>query len=193
MGGALDKTKAIDNYYGFSETISGKKLLENGLKQAERLNIVIDTDEVIGVSFNGEKYDIETRNHSYESKALVIAMGTNRSTPKINGVKKLEGKGISYCAICDAFFYRQKEVGVLGSGDYAIKEAKILSPIAKKITILTNGEKLVENRSFLDSNIQINEKEIKELRGDIKLEKINFKDETDLKLDGLFIAIRNCF
>lgn len=165
MGGALDKTKAIDNYYGFSETISGKELLENGLKQAERLNIVIDTDEVIGVSFNGEKYDIETRNHSYESKALVIAMGTNRSTPKINGVKKLEGKGISYCAICDAFFYRQKEVGVLGSGDYAIKEAKILSPIAKKITILTNGEKLVENRSFLDSNIQINEKEIKELRG----------------------------
>lgn len=188
-GGALDKTKAIDNYYGFSETISGKQLLENGLKQAERLDIQIDTDEVIGVSFDGKKYEIETRNRSYESKSLILATGTNRNVPKIDGIKELEGKGVSYCAVCDAFFYRGKDVSVLGNGDYALKEAKILSPVAKNVTILTNGEKLVENRSSLLENINTKQSEIKELRGENKLEEVNFKDGSKLKIDGLFVAI----
>lgn len=114
-GGALEKTESIDNYYGFEQTISGKELLENGLKQALRLDIPIDTDEVIGISFDGNKYEIETRNKKYESKSLILATGTTRNKPKIKGIKEFEGKGISYCAICDAFFYRNKKVTVLGS------------------------------------------------------------------------------
>lgn len=188
-GGALAKTEAIDNYYGFADTISGRELLENGLKQAQRLNVLLDTDEVIGVRFDGEKYEIETRNQTYEAKALILATGTARNTPKIKGIKELEGKGVSYCAICDAFFYRGKEVSVLGNGDYALKEATTLAPIAKKVTILTNGKDLVENRSPLPKNIQINGKEIQEVRGEAKLEQVDFKDQSNLKIDGLFVAI----
>lgn len=188
-GGALEKANAIDNYYGFVSTISGKELMENGLKQAARLGIEIDTDEVISVEFDGEKYLIETRNRTYESKTLVLATGTKRNTPNIKGIEEFGGKGVSYCAICDAFFYRGKNVSVLGSGDYALKEATTLAPIVKKVTIVTNGENLVENRSELPENIDINEKNIKELRGEQALEQINFEDNSSLKSNGLFVAV----
>lgn len=188
-GGTLEKAEAIDNYYGFPETISGKQLIKNGIKQAQRLEIPIDTDEVLGINFDGTKYEVETRNKTYESKTVILATGSKRNTPKINGIKELEGKGVSYCAICDGFFYRGKDVTVLGSGDYALKEAKILSPIAKQVTILTDGKQLVENRSQLPENILIEEKEIEELRGVNKIEQIGFKDKTTLNTNGLFVAI----
>ena len=113
-GGALEKTKTIDNYYGFSNTISGKELLEQGLEQAKRLGVLLETDEVLSIE-KDNYFTIETRNNIYQSKTVILATGTNRNTPKIKGIKELEGKGVSYCAICDAFFYRNKEVAVLGS------------------------------------------------------------------------------
>lgn len=192
-GGALEKTKKIDNYYGFEETIAGKELLQKGLKQAKRLEIPIDTDEVIGVSFDGKIYEIETRNRNYKTRSLVLATGTNRSTPKIKGIKELEGKGVSYCAICDAFFYRNKKVAVLGNGDYAIKEAKTLLPIAKSVTILTNGEELVENRDDSLEDFTIESRSIKEIVGEEKVEKVLLEDKDTIEADGLFIAVRNCF
>lgn len=113
-GGALEKTNKIDNYYGFSNTITGKELLEEGLKQAKRLGILLETDEVLSIE-KDEYFIIETRNNDYKAKTVILATGTNRNTPKIKGIKELEGKGVSYCAVCDAFFYRNKEVAVLGS------------------------------------------------------------------------------
>lgn len=188
-GGTLEKAEAIDNYYGFSKTISGKELIRSGIEQAQRLEIPIDTDEVVGVNFDGSSYEVETRNKTYKAKTLVLATGATRNTPKIKGIKQLEGKGVSYCAICDGFFFRGKNVSVLGNGDYAIKEAIILSPIAKEVTILTNGKELVENRSSLPENIQIQEKEIEELRGDSTIEQVTFTDQSYLKTDGLFVAV----
>lgn len=187
-GGALEKTKEIDNYYGFTNTISGKELLINGIKQAERLNINIETDEVVNVKFDGIYY-VETRNNTFEAKTLILATGTSRKKPSIKGVKEFEGKGISYCAICDAFFYRNKHVSILGSGDYALAEARTLLPVASSVSILTNGEEIVQNRGFNEEEFLIHEKEIEEIQGAASVNKVKFKDGTHIETDGVFIAI----
>lgn len=187
-GGALEKTKEIDNYYGFTNTISGKELLINGINQAKRLNIPIETDEVLNVKFDGIYY-IETRNNTFEAKTLILATGTSRKKPLIKGVKEFEGRGISYCAICDAFFYRNKDVSVLGSGDYALSEARTLLPIAKSVSILTNGEELVQNREFNEEDFLIKEKAIEEIVGADSVNKVKFTDGTHITTDGVFIAI----
>lgn len=188
-GGALEKTEKIENYYGF-DIISGKELLKKGLKQAENLGIELVTDEVVGVSIGAEnEYVIKTRNREYQAKTLILATGTNRKEPKIKGVKEFNGKGISYCAVCDAFFYRNKDVAVLGSGDYALSEAEELLRVAKSVTILTNGEELVENRSDIYSKVETNKKQIAEFRGDVNLQNVKFQDETHINISGVFIAI----
>lgn len=117
---------------------------------------------------------------------MILATGKERITPKIKGIKEFEGKGISYCAVCDAFFYRNKNVAVLGSGNYAIHEAKQLMQVAKSVVLLTNGDKRIENR---DIDIDVNEKNIKEIRGSNKVEEIQFLDDTTLTLSGIFIAV----
>ena len=184
-GGNLEKNYKIDNYYGFEDGINGEDLILKGIKQAENLGIKLETDEVIDIKYK-DNYKVYTRNNEFEAKTLIIATGSSRKSPKIKGINELEGKGVSYCATCDAFFYRNKEVAVLGSGDYAIHEAMELMPVAKKVTILTNGEELVENRSL---ELNVNEKIIKEVRGEINLEEAIFEDNSEINLSGIFIAI----
>ena len=108
-----------------------------------------------------------------------------KNKPNIKNMDKYEGKGISYCAICDGFFYRNKNVAVIGNGDYAIAEAKDLQNIAKSITILTNGRQAPEYRA---ENININTKKIDQIEGENKVEEIDFVDNTKMKIDGIFIA-----
>ena len=100
--------------------------------------------------------------------------------------KKFVGKGISYCAICDGFFYKDKTVAVVGSGNYAVSEANDLINIVSKLIILTNGAEKPEIRG---ENVEINSKPIKEFEGNDKIEKIEFNDGTNLPIDGVFIAI----
>lgn len=199
-GGALEKTKKIDNYYGFADTISGKDLLTQGLAQAQRLGVQLETDEVLSIE-KEEYFIVETRNNKYKAKTIILATGTNRNTPKIKGIKEFEGKGVSYCAICDAFFYRNKNVAVLGAGDYAIKEARTLLPVAKTVTILTNGEQIVENRDETLDEFVIEDREISEITGNERLERVILKQRKDEKaepsleevndviLDGVFVAV----
>lgn len=189
-GGALEKTEAIDNYYGFENTISGKELLLNGLNQAKRLGIQVETDEVIGLEYENN-FKVKTKNNIFTSRTLIIATGSNRKTPKLKGIKEYEGKGISYCAICDAFFYRGKDVSVLGSGDYALSEANELLNTAKSVTILTNGEELVQNRSYNYDKINILEQEIQEFRGNEKIEEVVFKDNSRNKNIRCICSNRN--
>ncbi len=120
-----------------------------------------------------------------KQKQLYWLHGTKKKALPIQGIQELEGRGVSYCAICDGFFYRNKEVSVLGSGKYALSETNDLINIAKKITILTNGEKAPEFRA---DNVEILTKPVKEIRGTGKVEKVIFKDNTELKTDGIFVA-----
>lgn len=183
--GALQKTEKIDNYYGFENGISGKELYENGIKQAKNLGIDFIEDEVINIEYINQ-FTVETVNSKYEAKAVILATGVSRNIPNIKGIKEFEGKGVSYCAVCDSFFYKGKDVAVLGDGNYAIHEFETLKPVASSVTILTNGNAMVENR---DSSIEVNSKKIREFRGDTKLEEVEFEDNTIQNLNGVFIAM----
>ena len=183
--GALQKTEKIDNYYGFENGISGKELYENGIKQAKNLGIDFIEDEIINIEYINQ-FTIETVNSKYEAKAVILATGVSRNVPNIKGIKEFEGKGVSYCAVCDSFFYKGKDVAVLGDGNYAIHEFETLKPIASSVTILTNGNAMVENRN---SSIEVNNKKIREFRGDTKLEEVEFEDNTIQNLNGVFIAM----
>lgn len=183
--GALQKTEKIDNYYGFESGISGKELYENGVKQAKNLGIDFIEDEIINIEYINQ-FTIETVNSKYEAKAVILATGVSRNVPNIKGIKEFEGKGVSYCAVCDSFFYKGKDVAVLGDGNYAIHEFETLKPVAGSVTILTNGNTMVENR---DSSIEVNSKKIREFRGDTKLEEVEFEDNTIQNLNGVFIAM----
>ena len=182
---ALQKAEKIDNYYGFENGISGKELYVNGIKQAKNLGIDFIEDEIINIEYINQ-FTVETVNSKYEAKAVILDTGVSRNIPNIKGIKEFEGKGVSYCAVCDSFFYKGKDVAVLGDGNYAIHEFETLKPVASSVTILTNGNTMVENR---DSSIEVNSKKIREFRGDTKLEEVEFEDNTIQNLNGVFIAM----
>ena len=185
---SLEKTDKIENYYGFENGISGKDLYKSGIKQAENIGVEVKKEEVIKIemiSENDYNFLVNTSNDIYKSKVVILATGNKKNKPKITGIDKFEGKGISYCAICDGFFYRNKDVAVIGSGNYAISETNDLINIAKDITILTDGEKAP---NFRADNVEIETRGIKEIKGKDKVEKIEFMDGTELKIDGVFIA-----
>lgn len=182
---SLEKTEKIDNYYGFENGVDGKKLYEDGINQAKNLNIDVKNEEVIKIEFAEKGYTVTTSKDKYDSKTIILATGNKKNTPNIKGIKEFEGKGISYCAICDGFFYRDKNVVVIGSGNYAVSETNDLINITKEITILTNGKETPEIRA---ENVKINDKEIREIRGEEKAEEIEFTDNSRIKTDGIFIA-----
>ena len=183
--GTLSKAEKIDNYYGFPEGISGEELYLRGIKQAQNLEIETIEDEVLNIEYDGN-FKVETVNSKYESTNVIIATGSNRVSPNISGIRKFEGKGVSYCAICDAFFFRGKNVAVLGNGNYAVHEMEQLKPVVNSVSIITNGEKMIENRS---EDIYVKETKIREFRGTDKIEEIVFEDDTKEKIDGVFVAI----
>ena len=168
-----------------SDLIPGKELYNKGINQAKNLGIEIVEDEVVSINFNKD-FEVIATNNTYFSKTVILATGSSRKKPNIKGIKEFEGKGVSYCAICDAFFYRNKNVAVIGNGNYAIHEIMQLKPVVNSVVMLTDGERPIENRSI---PIEIEEKKIKEVRGTNKVEELEFEDSSKKKIDGLFIAI----
>ena len=163
--------------------------MEKGEKQAKNLGIELVKKEVIGIRYAENGFEVmvanQAKDEKYIAKIVVIATGVNRNSPNMKGLQEFEGKGVSYCAVCDAPFYRNKDVAVLGNGEYAIGEIEELLPIAKSVTMLTNGKEPIENRSI---DVQINDKKIREFRGSNKIEEIEFEDDSSQKIDGVFIA-----
>ena len=179
----LEQAVEIDNYYGFPGGITGKDLYEKGIKQATELGIEVKETEVVGIENLGKIFKVKTVDESIETKALILSTGNSKLKPNIVGLKEFEGKGISYCAICDAFFYRNKNVAVIGNGRFAVNEAEELSHVASKVTILTNG--LEKPECDFDTKTE----KIKALEGDTRVRKIEFEDGSILNLDGIFIAL----
>lgn len=183
--GGLKKAQKIENYYGFENGIEGEELYQIGIKQAENIGVEVKKEEIIKIESANEKFKVVTDLNIYEANSIIIAIGTKRNKANIKGIKELEGKGISYCAICDGFFCRNKNVSVIGSGNYALSETNDLLPIANKITILTNGEKAPEFRA---DNVEVITKPIEKIEGKNKVEEVLFKDNTKIKTEGIFIA-----
>lgn len=183
--GALTKAHAIENYYGFPEPIPGEQLIQNGIAQAKQLGAEVITDEIVGLSYDGN-FVLTGKSGSYRAPVLILATGSSRSTPRIDGLSRLEGHGVSYCAVCDAFFYRGKDVAVLGSGEYALHEAMELLPVVGSVTLLTNGK---EPEVDIPREIKVVKGEISSIQGDSVLESVLLKDGTSVLVSGVFVAI----
>ena len=182
--GELEKATRIDNYYGFPGGVGGSELMKNGVEQARALGVDVIEKEVLGAQMTLDfTYTVKTSDEEYECTALIIATGTKKLKPNIPGVDEFEGKGVSYCAVCDGFFYRQKDVAVIGASAYAVSEADELSQVASSVTILTDGKDAPE------TTYPVETKKIAALKGENKLTTVVFEDGGEKKLDGVFIAL----
>lgn len=182
--GGLAKAERIDNYYGLP-AISGADLHAAGVAQAKALGAELAEDQVVGVEFDGTAFTLVGAKDRYTGRSILFATGAARVTPPIPGLKELEGQGVSYCAICDGFFYRGKEVAVLGDGDYALHEAGELLPLAATVTLLTDGKPAPEG---VPDNLRVDTRPIERLEGS-PLKAVHFKDGESLALAGLFVAL----
>lgn len=183
--GALENSDKIENYYGFENPISGKELIEKGIKQAENLGVEIITDEVVSV----EKYEnfiVKTLDKSFEAKTVLLATGKSRVKIDIKGFEEFKGKGISFCAVCDGFFYRNKKVAVIGNGKYAANELSELMNFTKDIILFTNGQDLTTDN--IPDDIDIVYDKISEIYGDDKIKGL-IAGNTNFDVDGIFIAL----
>nr|WP_038275360.1 NAD(P)/FAD-dependent oxidoreductase [Ruminiclostridium papyrosolvens] len=185
----LYKAAKIENYFGFSEAVSGSDLLKAGELQARRLGADITDEEVLEIN-KTDNFEVITREKSYYAKTVLMASGQPQKKLEIDGLKEMEGIGVSYCTTCDGFFYRGLKVGVLGNKYFAIHEAEELKAFTNDITIYTNGMELEYKGDYnkLHDNFRIVNKSIQKLYGKDCLEAIYFTDGTFEKLDGLFIA-----
>ena len=183
--GALARAHKIENFYGIAA--SGSKLYAEGLAQAKALGVDIITDEVLAVEY----YDsfVLTLKGSAEplpAPTLILATGTKNITLNLPGLVELEGKGISYCAVCDGFFFRKKKLAVLGHGPFALHEANYLRHIAAEVTVLTNGQ---DDSAAKAAGFATITTPITAVTGDQRLEAVHFADGSGLEVNGLFIAL----
>ncbi|MCI6043416.1 NAD(P)/FAD-dependent oxidoreductase [bacterium] len=183
--GALEKAESIQNYFGLERPMSGHELVEIGKKQVRELGGTILQDEVVGIKWDGD-YTVSTVNTEISAKAIILTTGASRKRMKIKSLDQFEGYGVSYCAICDAFLYRGREVAVLGNGEYALHEIQELINITGPITLLTNG---MEPAADFPPQVNIITTPLAELTGDQYLESIRFQDGTSLKTSCLFVAL----
>ena len=180
----IEKAEKIDNYYGFENGISGKELYNNGIKQAQNIGIKVKNEEVLHIEQEENLFKVTTSENFYISKSVIIATGNKKLRPNIKGIKEFEGKGVSYCAICDGFFYRNKNVVVIGNGEFAINEASILKKIVNNVTILTDGLSMPQTQDF-----KVLQSKIKEVKGGLRVQKIVFEDNSFIEVDGIFVAL----
>ncbi len=180
--GALGKTKHIDNYYGFVDTITGPDLLERGIEQAKRLGVEVVEDEVLSID-NFPDFTVKTIKSEYTSKAVILATGKSQIYLKAKNFSNFIGKGISYCAICDGFIYKNKKIGLVGNKEFMLEELEILKNFSKDITVFTNG---------MDLEVEVEEPVVQEaiieLQGDETVSKVITKSK-EIDVDVLFIAI----
>lgn len=194
--GALEKAEKIENYYGLEQPLSGKELYERGISQAEALGVRILDAEVLGIS-GFDTFTVKTTAGDFDTVSVILATGGKRSAPKIPGLKEFEGRGVSYCAVCDAFFYRGKEVAVVGNGDFALHEAEELRNVTQDVTIYTDGKEPEFSR---EHPIAVNTMKIQAIEGDDKVSGLLMQSDTAAQdaeapensfypADGVFVAL----
>ncbi|MBC7126716.1 MAG: FAD-dependent oxidoreductase [Candidatus Methanosuratincola petrocarbonis] len=198
VGGRATYAHTIDNYPGFPEGISGAELISRFAKQAERFGTIIRPGEgAKEIKISGDVKETITSNDSYTSRALVIATGLRQKKLQIPGEERLLGRGVSYCATCDGFFFRNKKVAVIGGGNEAASDLLYLSSLAGKILWLVGEEGVTADDSYLakikESGIEPHTGvRVVELLGKERLEGIVIEKggvQEKLAVDGAFIAV----
>lgn len=194
--GNLEKAHKIDNYYGFPDGIAGPELYKNGIQQARNLGVEVLEKEVTGISLNDDfSFSVAAGADTFSAKSVIIATGNKKLRPQIKGIAEYEGKGVSYCAICDAFFYRGKNVCVIGDGKFAASEAEDLVNVASSVTILTNEKDELQIKKILSEKgelerYKIDSRKIAEIKGEHgKVSAVLFSDGSEIQADGVFVAL----
>lgn len=199
-GGQAATTYLIENYPGFVEPISGPEFADRLEKHAKKFGLPIFYDEVVELNLDKKIKKVVTNEKSYEAKTVILAMGGQPRTLGIPNEERFRGKGISYCATCDGFFYEGKKVAVVGGGDTALSDAIYLSRYAKKVYLIHRrnefrGSKTLQDRVFEKDNIEVIWNGIvTDILADGKVkgiivQDVPSKEETRLEVDGLFVAI----
>ena len=183
--GALDRAELIQNYYGFSEPISGAELERRGIEDAKALGVNFVTTEAVGLTYT-DRLTVETLAGEFPADAVILATGASRAAPKIPGLVGLEGHGVSYCATCDAFFYRGKDVAVLGNGEYALHEVQALLPVVKSVTLLTNGSPLTAQ---FPPEVAVHPEKIDAILGEERVTGVQLNGGGIVELSGVFVAL----
>ena len=183
--GALDRAELIQNYYGFAEPISGAELERRGIEGAKALGVQFVTTEAVGLTYT-DKLTVETLAGDFPADAVILATGASRAAPHIPGLAGLEGHGVSYCATCDAFFYRGKDVAVLGSGEYALHEVQALLPVVKSVTLLTNGSPLTAS---FPPEVTVCPEKVNAILGEERVSGVELSSGKTVALSGVFVAL----
>lgn len=183
--GALQKAEQIQNYYGFEEGITGAELYRRGVAGAQAVGTQFVTAEVVGLDYAATLV-VQTTAGDYPADAVILATGTGRIAPKIAGLAEHEGRGVSYCATCDAFFYRGKTAAVLGTGEYALHEVQALLPLAGKVILCTNGEPLTAE---FPAGVTVCTEKLEAIEGEETVTALRLTGGGLLPADGLFVAL----
>ncbi len=202
-GGELMKTTEVENYPGFPQGLQGPELMANFQAQAERFGTEILLDDVVEVDLKGDIKIVKTGGgQTFEAKTVILATGAAYRELGLPREKDLSGHGVSWCATCDGFFFREKTIAVVGGGDSAMEEANFLTRFAAKVYLIHRRDtfkasKIMQERAMANPKIEIiYNSEITELKGEAKLEAVTLRStvdgtESNLDLDGLFIAVGN--
>lgn len=185
--GALEKAEKIENYYGLDHPVSGKELFQIGIAQAKALGVRILEAQVLGIG-GFDTFQVKTTAGDFDTVSVILATGSKRKAPAISGIREFEGRGVSYCAVCDAFFYRGKNVAVLGNSDFALHEAEALAPVAGSVTIYTDGEEPEFSR---EPAFTVNTMKIQSVEGEEKVSGLRLAHEPEKEehVDGVFVAL----
>ncbi|MGZ4608778.1 MAG: thioredoxin-disulfide reductase [Actinomycetes bacterium] len=200
-GGALMNTTDVENFPGFPEGIMGPDLMDSLRKQAERFGAELVTDDVTAVDLTGEvKVVTDGSGQQHSARAVIVATGSGYRELGLPNEKRLSGRGVSWCATCDGFFFRDKDIVVVGGGDTAVEEATFLTRFARSVTIVhrrdsLRASKIMQERAFSNDKIRFAwDSEVVDVVGEDKVEGVlirNVKtgEETTLAATGLFVAI----
>ena len=199
-GGQLMLTTDVENYPGFKEGIMGPELMSEFKLQAERFGTRILPHNIVSVKKSEEGFEVSTSTESFSSKSIIISTGASAKWLGVDGEERLQGYGVSACATCDGFFFKDKIVSVIGGGDSAMEEALFLTKFAKKVYIIHRRDSfrasaIMQDRVLSHEKIEVLwNKEVKQINGEgsvssVSLTSSDGEDDSSIDLDGVFVAI----
>jgi len=199
-GGALMQTSDVENFPGFPDGIMGPELMDAMRKQAERFGAELVPDDVVAVDLTATPKVVRTETETYLAKAVIIASGSRYKELDVPGEKQLSGHGVSWCATCDGFFFREQDIAVIGGGDSALEEALFLTRFAKSVTLVhrrdaLRASKIMQDRAMANPKIKfLWNNQVVEMIGEGKLTGLRVKnvrtgEEQVLPVGGVFVAI----
>lgn len=199
-GGALMNTTEVENFPGFREGIQGPALMDEMRAQAERFGAELIADDVVEVDLTGDIKVVKTATDTYTAHAVILATGSGYRKLGVDNEERLSGRGVSYCATCDGFFFREQHIAVIGGGDSAVEEATFLTRFGSKVSLIhrrdeLRASKIMQERAFADPKLEIIwNAEVEGINGAESLESLTLRDTvtgeaSELPATGLFVAI----